>query len=73
MLVSRQIVVAGPGGKDLGYWESPGKGERYGRLHATALFTMTQEIYYAWQPFTRPVPNLDANDPAEDEDIEINL
>jgi hypothetical protein len=34
-----------------GYWVSPGKGEKYGKIYSTALCCMMLQVYYAWAPF----------------------
>jgi hypothetical protein len=49
-LVKGQIVEKTAGGFDVGYWDSPGKGEKYGRVYATALCSLM-----LWSGSTRPV------------------
>ena len=39
-LVKGQIVEKTAGGFYVGYWDSPGKGEKYGRVYATALCSL---------------------------------
>jgi len=61
---------------DCGFWTSPGKGERYGKIYATALSCMMLQNYYAYLPtYKKPV---DVREEKEDEtreakDIEIDI
>jgi hypothetical protein len=73
MLVANQTTEGTDRKSAVGYWDSPGKGERFGRIYSTALCTMMLQVYYAYFPKTRmplgPVPESEA----DDVDIEINI
>lgn len=74
MLIANQVVADGAQGKKTGYWKSPGGGERYGPVYATALFAMNLEVNR-----TRILPSFPPLDPpleqdeGDDIEIEINL
>jgi len=58
---------------DIGYWISPSKKERYGKIYATALCCLMQEVYYAWRPtYYIPVPE-EKEVILHTEDIEIEI
>jgi hypothetical protein len=54
---------------DIGHWTSPGKGERYGTVYATALCCLMLENYYAYLPTFRALP--ESKEEEKDEDVEI--
>ena len=54
-LVTNQTVETAQDGKSFGFWVSPGRQERYGRVYSTALCCMMLENYYVYLPFYRPV------------------
>jgi hypothetical protein len=58
---------------DIGYWISPSKNERYGKIYATALCCQMLEVYAAYRPtFFIPVP--EEKDPIQSkDDIEIEI
>lgn len=51
-LVEHQGVVKDPNDRNIGYWDSPGSGELYGRVYATALSILMLEVYQ--MPNSRP-------------------
>jgi hypothetical protein len=70
VLVREQIVEEYKAEKQVGYWISPGKKERYGKVYSSALCCLMFGNYSAWQ---RPFYDPDLVEPEEDEDIEINI
>ena len=46
MLLKHQVVSQDAQGKEVGYWESPGGGERFGRIYATALSIRLLDFLY---------------------------
>jgi hypothetical protein len=56
---------------DIGHWVSPGTGERYGTVYATALCCLMLENYYAYLPtFHAP---LESEEDKKDDDVEIEI
>lgn len=53
MLVNHQVKQERSGGVTLGYWDSPGKQERFGRVYSTALSLLMLEIYYQFNSLNR--------------------
>jgi hypothetical protein len=73
MLVGRQVVQQGEQGKDTGYWDSPGSGERFSRVYATALSLLMLEVYQQhYLPTYQPAPTADEGN-AADKDVEIKV
>ena len=70
VLVRKQIVEEDKVKEQVGYWISPGKKERYGKVYSSALCCLMFGNYSAWQ---RPFYDPDLVEPEEDEDIEINI
>ena len=54
------------------YWISPSKKERYGKIYATALCCLMQEVYVAWRPTFSHIPEEQDPIPHKD-DIEIEI
>jgi len=50
---------------DIGYWDSPGSNEHYGRIYSTSLCCLMLEVYYSFRSFFMVVP--------EDDDIGLDL
>jgi hypothetical protein len=69
-LVNAQTVETTAKGIDVGYWDSPGKGEKYGRIYSTALCSLM-----LWsgsvRPFYEPIEQPKQN--TGDEDIRIEI
>ena len=74
MLVKHQVVSDDVGGKEVGYWDSPGGGERFGRAYATALSVLMLEVcqVYFTRPTSQPLSRQNEKE-ADDEDIKIKI
>ncbi len=79
-LVNNQVVIKeaieGPDGemKDIGYWESPGKGENYGRPYDTTLCALQLQVYYRYLPtFQSPEEIEETTEIAGDDDIGVEI
>lgn len=73
MLVEHQVVQKNAEGKDSGYWDSPGEGERFGRVYATALSLLMLEVYQQrYLPAYQPPPPQEEGG-AAGKDIEVKV
>lgn len=79
-LVRTQTIEKGvyPGGKDVGYWDSPSESEHHdGRVMDTCLSTLQLEVYYRYLPTFKPPKQLDYEDEfvsdLDEIEIEINI
>ena len=58
---------------DIGYWDSPGTKEQYGRVYSTALCCQMLEVYYL---FNRELMPLRVEEPTyteDDDDLSIDI
>ncbi|MFW5871026.1 MAG: prenyltransferase/squalene oxidase repeat-containing protein [Verrucomicrobiota bacterium] len=79
-LVNNQVVIEkaieGPDGemKDIGYWESPGPKEEWGRPYCTTLCALQLQVYYRYLPtFQSPEKIEEATEIADDDDIGVEI
>lgn len=71
-LVTNQIVESAKDEKECGYWISPGKNERYGKIYSTTLCCMMLECYYRYLPsFCRPERSPEERNPTNDIVIKV--
>ncbi len=66
MLTRSQKASRDTDDKMIGYWDSPGTGERFGRVFSTAMSTLIMEVYYRYLPLFIPYQQPD------DENLSIN-
>ena len=73
-LVEHQIVAKEPKGQNIGYWDSPGGGELYGRVYATALSILMLEVYQMprYLPYFESPPSKSETN-APDKEIIIDV
>jgi hypothetical protein len=73
MLVKHQVVQKDADGKVTGYWDSPGSGERFGRVYSTALSLLMLEVYQQrYLPTYEPAAMQEKKDaPAQDVEVHI--
>jgi hypothetical protein len=67
-LVSNQTVSQREKGGGVGYWDSPGKAEKYGRVYTTALCSLMLQVY-SMRAYVPEQPKQDA----KDEDIRVEI
>jgi hypothetical protein len=58
---------------DIGYWDSPGTDEQYGRTYSTALCCQMLEVYYAFNRQLRPLRVIEPTYTEHDDDLEIDI
>ena len=58
LLIKNQTIIEESERLPVGFWDSPGKGERYGRVYSTALCILSFEIYYRYLPVFQRDPAL---------------
>ncbi len=79
-LVNNQVVIPkaieGPDGemKDIGYWESPGKSENYGRPYNTTLCALQLQVYYRYLPTFKAPEDIEIEaEIADDDDVKTEI
>lgn len=76
-LIEHQIISQVVQDKSVGYWDSPGSGERYGRVYTTALSIMNLEVYQirilpTYNKNYKPTPSQnDGKDKTEDIVVDV--
>jgi hypothetical protein len=78
--VNNQVVIEdaieGPDGKmkDIGYWESPGSKEDYGRPYCTSLCALQLQVYYRYLPtFKSPEQIEEETEIAGEDDVQVEI
>lgn len=71
MLVQNQKAFRDKDGEVIGYWDSPGARERFGRVYSTALSVMMLEVYYRFLPLFYHRQSDEGNSKPTDDEIRI--